>query len=39
MLIRLRWILKDCIVTAACHGAIGPKTAHWLLSVLGLVHV
>jgi hypothetical protein len=28
MLIRLRWILKDCIVTAACHGVIGPKTAH-----------
>lgn len=39
MLIRLRWILKDCIVTAACHGVIGPKTAHWLLSGLGLIHV
>lgn len=34
-MLRLRWFLKGCIVSAACHGAIGPKTAHWLLSVLG----
>lgn len=38
-MLSIRWFLKGCIVSAACHGAIGPKTAHWLLSVLGLVHV
>lgn len=39
MVYRLRYWLKGCIVTAACYGAIGPKTAHWLLSSLGLIHV
>ena len=38
-MLSIRWFLKGCIVSAACHGAIGPKTAHWLLSVLGLVHM
>jgi hypothetical protein len=38
-MLSIRWILKDCIVSAACHGAIGPKTAHWLLSCFGLIHV